>query len=105
MTTVLNQLFGKTQGIQRLAGDVEFWHGVERAGWLEKQGVMPYYPDTTFSLTCAVLTALLVAQASFCQTGGAGKLSQPVCPLSHPFTCASSCRLRIPACCVPDGLY
>ena len=35
MTTVLNQLFGKTKGFQ---GDVEFWHGAERAGWLEKQG-------------------------------------------------------------------
>ena len=35
MTNVLNQLFGKTKGFQ---GDVEFWHGAERAGWLEKQG-------------------------------------------------------------------
>jgi len=32
---MLNSLFGK--GKQQ-AGDVEFWHGHERAGWLMKQG-------------------------------------------------------------------
>ena len=35
MTQVLNQLFGKSKGFQ---SDVEFWHGAERSGWLEKQG-------------------------------------------------------------------
>ena len=33
---MLNSLFGK--GKQQV-GDVEFWHGNERAGWLMKQGV------------------------------------------------------------------
>jgi len=32
---MLNSLFGK--GKQQV-GDVEFWHGHERAGWLMKQG-------------------------------------------------------------------
>lgn len=32
---MLNSLFGK--GKQQV-GDVEFWHGNERAGWLMKQG-------------------------------------------------------------------
>lgn len=32
---MLNGLFGK--GKQQV-GDVEFWHGHERAGWLMKQG-------------------------------------------------------------------
>ena len=38
MTQVLNQLFGKSKGFQ---SDVEFWHGAERSGWLEKQGARP----------------------------------------------------------------
>ena len=36
MTTALNNLFGK--GKSTLTGDVEFWHGAERTGWLMKQG-------------------------------------------------------------------
>jgi len=32
---MLNQIFGGPQNI----GDVEFWHGPERAGWLMKQGM------------------------------------------------------------------
>lgn len=36
MGTALNNLFGK--GKSTLAGDVEFWHGAERTGWLMKQG-------------------------------------------------------------------
>ena len=36
MSQYLNTLFGKNKGVQQ--GDVEFWHGAERAGWLEKQG-------------------------------------------------------------------
>jgi hypothetical protein len=35
MGTVLNNLFGKGKGNY---GDVEYWHGAERAGWLMKQG-------------------------------------------------------------------
>ena len=35
MGTVLNNLFGKGKGS---FGDVEYWHGAERAGWLMKQG-------------------------------------------------------------------
>lgn len=35
MGTVLNSLFGKGKGNY---GDVEYWHGAERAGWLMKQG-------------------------------------------------------------------
>lgn len=35
MGTVLNNLFGKGKGN---FGDVEYWHGAERAGWLMKQG-------------------------------------------------------------------
>lgn len=35
MGTVLNSLFGKSKGNY---GDVEYWHGAERAGWLMKQG-------------------------------------------------------------------
>ncbi len=37
MGTVLNNLFGKGKGN---FGDVEYWHGAERAGWLMKQGKM-----------------------------------------------------------------
>ncbi|CAK0784358.1 Fatty acid synthase subunit beta [Coccomyxa viridis] len=36
MGTALNNLFGK--GKSSLTGDVEFWHGAERTGWLMKQG-------------------------------------------------------------------
>lgn len=32
---MLNNLFGKGKA---QVGDVEFWHGQERAGWLMKQG-------------------------------------------------------------------
>lgn len=34
MSGMLNQLFGGTKNV----GDIEFWHGAERAGWLMKQG-------------------------------------------------------------------
>ena len=37
MGTVLNNLFGKGKGN---FGDVEYWHGAERAGWLMKQGTV-----------------------------------------------------------------
>ena len=37
MGTVLNSLFGKGKGNY---GDVEYWHGAERAGWLMKQGMI-----------------------------------------------------------------
>lgn len=36
MSQYLNSMFGKNKALQQ--GDVEFWHGAERAGWLEKQG-------------------------------------------------------------------
>lgn len=36
MGTALNNLFGK--GKSTFTGDVEFWHGAERTGWLMKQG-------------------------------------------------------------------
>ncbi len=35
MGTVLQNIFGKGKNNY---GDVEFWHGAERAGWLMKQG-------------------------------------------------------------------
>ena len=34
MSTMLNQLFGGAKN----TGDIEFWHGAERTGWLMKQG-------------------------------------------------------------------
>lgn len=37
MGTVLQNIFGKGKGNY---GDVEYWHGAERAGWLMKQGVL-----------------------------------------------------------------
>ena len=36
LAAMLNQIFGGPQNI----GDVEFWHGPERAGWLMKQGML-----------------------------------------------------------------
>lgn len=39
MGTVLNNLFGKGKGN---FGDIEYWHGAERAGWLMKQGTEHY---------------------------------------------------------------
>ena len=45
MTQYLNTLFGKNKAIQQ--GDVEFWHGAERSGWLEKQG-----EGETFVMCC-----------------------------------------------------
>ncbi|KAK9807263.1 hypothetical protein WJX73_004759 [Symbiochloris irregularis] len=41
MTQYLNSLFGKNKAIQQ--GDVEYWHGADRSGWLEKQG--EYMPN------------------------------------------------------------
>ena len=41
---LLNGLLGK--GKQQV-GDVEFWHGHERAGWLEKQGENADAPNYT----------------------------------------------------------
>ena len=35
MGTMLNQMFGKQK---QNYGNVEFWHGAERSGWLMKQG-------------------------------------------------------------------
>lgn len=40
MGTVLNNLFGKGKGNY---GDVEYWHGAERAGWLMKQGQYKFW--------------------------------------------------------------
>ena len=37
MGTVLQNIFGKGKGNY---GDVEYWHGAERAGWLMKQGAL-----------------------------------------------------------------
>ena len=65
MTTVLNQLFGKNQGLQRLAGDVEFWHGVERAGWLEKQGRKEYRLEVKPSTGSESLDTLCACAGEF----------------------------------------
>ena len=56
MTTALNNLFGK--GKSTLTGDVEFWHGAERTGWLMKQG-------ETLNTSClpAISSARAVASA------------------------------------------
>lgn len=43
---MLNGLFGK--GKQQV-GDVEFWHGHERAGWLMKQGPLMHHASQELS--------------------------------------------------------
>lgn len=39
MGTLLNSVFGKQK---QNYGNVEFWHGAERSGWLLKQGAFPF---------------------------------------------------------------
>ena len=59
MTTVLNQMFGKQK---QNYGNIEFWHGAERAGWLMKQGVPSHSEDCLqITATKEVYFELLVA--------------------------------------------
>ena len=62
---MLNGLFGK--GKQQV-GDVEFWHGHERAGWLEKQG-LPHCGSLKMDSDEPV-----IVQASLLRPGAGGKL-------------------------------
>ena len=43
MGTMLNQMFGKQK---QNYGNVEFWHGAERSGWLMKQGWLRLLHDS-----------------------------------------------------------
>ena len=65
MGTVLNSLFGKGKGNY---GDVEYWHGAERAGWLMKQGkqlVDPFrsLPSVMQNLEGAATQGLLLSES------------------------------------------
>ena len=60
MGTVLNSLFGKGKGNY---GDVEYWHGAERAGWLMKQGKPLLLRGVDYHDTYQGLCVLLLAQA------------------------------------------
>ena len=82
MGTVLNNLFGKGKGN---FGDVEYWHGAERAGWLMKQGMMadhhlqPSYHDTLLVLGIHYLHS---------KHGYICSVKSRHCTLSHHLVCS-----------------
>ena len=91
---MLNSMFGKTG--KSFCGDVEFWHGQERTGWLMKQGKPGSLPQPDFvSKNLSSTSHLLVfAQANTSRLGGEGDRIENLKAIQHrPTLCPKALSL------------